>query len=229
MFKLKGQMTMFTPSHSPMANTLSDPLDSLALAQRLLHGCGWFAVCIGAALAALACWLLDGPLMSQPQWAHQVLGYFLWGRLPTLLVALFVMFRLNLYGVLHPDLGQRVLQHHISPWGLGVSCVITASMCWMWLLLVSTGLTGAAAEVLLGGHAQSLLGHLLTDSPVAPLWQGGLRLLVQSMAVAWVSFLELRFFSAQNIAPSIAFMRAMLLGGLVVVGIELADFLLFYA
>lgn len=222
-------MTSFAPPHERMTDTLSGPLDSRALAQRLLHGCGWFALCVGLAVAALASWLLDGPLMSQPQWAHQVLGYFLWGRLPTLLVALFVMFRLNLHGVLHPELGQAVLHHHISPWGLGVACVITASMCWMWLLLVSTGLTGIAVEVFLGGHAKSLLGHLLTDSSAAPLWQGGLRLLVQSMGLAWVSYFELRFLGAQNIAPSIAFMRAMLLGGLVVLGIELADFLLFFA
>ena len=222
-------MTSLTPLHSPKAQALSFPLDGQSLAQRLLHGCGWFALCVGAALAALACWLLDGPLMSQPQWAHQVLGYFLWGRLPTLLVALFVMFRLNLHGVLHPELGQAVLQHHISPWGLGVSCVITASMCWMWLLLVASGLTVLAVEVLLGGHAKSLLSHLLTDSSAAPLWHGGLRLLVQSMGLAWVSFIELRFLGAQDIAPSMAFMRAMLLGGLVVVGIELADFFLFFA
>ncbi|MFY8055876.1 MAG: hypothetical protein ACOVNN_10900 [Limnohabitans sp.] len=212
-----------------MTDTLSGPRDSRALAQRLLHGCGWFALCVGAAVAALACWLLDGPLMSQPQWAHQVLGYFLWGRLPTFLVALFVMFRLNLHGVLHPELGQAVLVHHISPWGLGVACIITAGMCWMWLLLVATGLTALATEVLLGGHAKSLLSHLLTDSSAKPLWHGGLRLLVQSMAVAWVSFIELRFLGAQDIAPSLAFMRAMLLGGLAVVGIELADFFLFFA
>jgi hypothetical protein len=49
------------------------------------------------------------------------------------------------------------------------------------------------------------------------------------MAVAWVSFIELRFLGAQDIAPSLAFMRAMLLGGLAVVGIELADFFLFFA
>lgn len=212
-----------------MTDSLSGPRDSRALAQRLLHGCGWFALCVGAAVAALACWLLDGPLMSQPQWAHQVLGYFLWGRLPTFLVALFVMFRLNLHGVLHPELGQAVLVHHISPWGLGVACIITAGMCWMWLLLVATGLTALATEVLLGGHAKSLLSHLLTDSSAKPLWHGGLRLLVQSMAVAWVSFIELRFLGAQDIAPSLAFMRAMLLGGLAVVGIELADFFLFFA
>ncbi len=212
-----------------MTDTLSGPRDSRALAQRLLHGCGWFALCVGAAVAALACWLLDGPLMSQPQWAHQVLGYFLWGRLPTFLVALFVMFRLNLHGVLHPELGQAVLVHHISPWGLGVACIITAGMCWMWLLLVATGLTALATEVLLGGHAKSLLSHLLTDSSAKPLWHGGLRLLVQSMAVAWVSFIELRFLGTQDIAPSLAFMRAMLLGGLAVVGIELADFFLFFA
>lgn len=212
-----------------MTDTLSGLRDSRALAQRLLHGCGWFALCVGAAVAALACWLLDGPLMSQPQWAHQVLGYFLWGRLPTFLVALFVMFRLNLHGVLHPELGQAVLVHHISPWGLGVACIITAGMCWMWLLLVATGLTALATEVLLGGHAKSLLSHLLTDSSAKPLWHGGLRLLVQSMAVAWVSFIELRFLGAQDIAPSLAFMRAMLLGGLAVVGIELADFFLFFA
>lgn len=212
-----------------MTDSLSGPRDSRALAQRLMHGCGWFALCVGAAVAALACWLLDGPLMSQPQWAHQVLGYFLWGRLPTFLVALFVMFRLNLYGVLHPELGQAVLVHHISPWGLGVACIITAGMCWMWLLLVATGLTALATEVLLGGHAKSLLSHLLTDSSAKPLWHGGLRLLVQSMAVAWVSFIELRFLGAQDIAPSLAFMRAMLLGGLAVVGIELADFFLFFA
>ena len=212
-----------------MTDSLSGPRDSRALAQRLMHGCGWFALCVGAAVAALACWLLDGPLMSQPQWAHQVLGYFLWGRLPTFLVALFVMFRLNLHGVLHPELGQAVLVHHISPWGLGVACIITAGMCWMWLLLVATGLTALATEVLLGGHAKSLLSHLLTDSSAKPLWHGGLRLLVQSMAVAWVSFIELRFLGAQDIAPSLAFMRAMLLGGLAVVGIELADFFLFFA
>ncbi len=212
-----------------MANALNDALNSRALALRLLHGCGWFALCIGVALATLACWLLDGPLMSQPQWAHQVLGYFLWGRLPTFLVALFVLLRLNLHGALHPELGQAVLQHHISPWGLGVACIITAGMCWMWLLLVATGLTALAAEVLLGGHAKSLLSHLLTDSSAAPLWHGGLRLLVQSMALTWVSFIELRFLGAQDIAPSLAFMRAMLLGGLAVVGIELADFFLFFA
>ncbi len=222
-------MTSFAAPHAPMTDTLSGPRDSRALAQRLLHGCGWFALCVGAAVAALACWLLDGPLMSQPQWAHQVLGYFLWGRLPTFLVALFVMFRLNLHGVLHPELGQAVLVHHISPWGLGVACIITAGMCWMWLLLVATGLTALATEVLLGGHAKSLLSHLLTDSSAKPLWHGGLRLLVQSMAVAWVSFIELRFLGAQDIAPSLAFMRAMLLGGLAVVGIELADFFLFFA
>lgn len=222
-------MTSFAHPQPPQATALSDPLDSLALTERLLHGCGWFALCTGTVLAALACGLLDGPLMAQPQWAHPVIGYFLWGRMPTFLVALFVLLRLNLHGVLHPELGQAVLQQKITPWGLGVSYIITAGVCWMWLLLVATGLTWLVAQALLGGHAQSLLSHLLTDSAAAPLWHGGLRLLVQSMALAWVSFIELRVLGAQDIAPSIAFLRAMLLGGLVVVSIELADFFLFFA
>jgi hypothetical protein len=88
--------------------------------------------------------------------------------------------------------------------------------------------------VALGGHradrprGRSTLGwtcHIIVE----PLTHRQFGLLAQSMAMAWVSFFELRFLGAQNIAPSIAFMRAMLLGGLVVLGIELADFLLFFA
>ena len=222
-------MNTFVPANTPQPEAQDEVLRSSALAQRLLHGCGWFALCVGSALAALTCWLLDGPLMAQPQWAHQVLGHFLWGRVPTLLVAWFVVLRLNLHGMLTPALVQGVLQQQLSPWGLGWACVVTATLCWMWLLLVASVLTGVGAQWVLGAHAQSLLAHVLSDSTAQPLWHAGLRLLVLAMTLAWVSFIEWRFFSAPHLAPGMAFMRAMVLGALVVLGLELADFFLFFA
>lgn len=222
-------MNTFAPSHDSHPSATDEALRSSALAQQLLHGCGWFALCVGSALAALTCWLLDGPLMAQPQWAHQVLGHFLWGRLPTLLVAWFVVLRLNLHGMLTPALGQAVMQQRLSPWGLGWACVATATLCWMWLLLVALVLTGVGAQWVLGGHVQSMLTHLLSDSTAQPLWHGGLRLWVLAMAVAWLSFIEWRFLGARQLAPGMAFMRAMVLGALGVLGLELADFFLFFA
>lgn len=222
-------MTTFVPVDASRANAMDESLRISALAQRLLRGCGWFALCVGTALAGLTCWLLDGALMAQPQWAQQVLVHFLWGRVPTLLVAWFIVLRLNLHGMLTPALVESVVQNRLSPWGLGWASVVTACLCWMWLLLVAALLTGLGTQLLLGTHAQSLLAHLLGDSASQPFWHGGLRLLVLAMAVAWVSFIEWHFLDGRQLAPGMAFMRAMTLGALGVVGLELADFFLFFA
>ena len=198
-----------------------------ALTQRLLQGCGWFALCAGSLIGLAAAWLSQGPLASQPQWADAIFSQVLMGRLPTFLVAVFVLFRLNFHWVTHPQFVQAILHNERSPWGFALASALTASLCWAWLLLSSIGLTWFFLELRMGGHAHVAFLHLLTQlSPQAWL-HDGLRLWMLAVSVAWVSFIEVRFLGAHQLEPSMALSRATVLGLLLVGGIETADFFLF--
>lgn len=207
-----------------------DPFDGLhtrALTQRLLHGCGWFAVCAGGLLGLAASWLSQGPLASQPQWADAVFSHVLMGRLPTFLVAVFVLFRLNFHWVTQPQFVQSILQNDRSPWGFALASALTASLCWAWLVLSAIGFTWFFLELRVSGHAQVAFVHLLTQLSPMSLLHDGLRLWALATCVAWVSFIEVRFLGAHQLEPSMALSRAMVMGLLLIAGIEAADFFLF--
>lgn len=213
--------------NNPLTGDPFDGLHTRALTQRLLQGCGWFALCAGGLLGFAASWVSQGPLASQPQWADVIFSQVLMGRLPTFLVAVFVLFRLNFHWVTQPQFVQAILQNERSPWGFALASALTASLCWVWILLSGIGLTWFFLELRSGGHAHVAFLHLLTQiSPLAWL-HDGLRLWVLSISVAWVSFIDVRFLGAHQLEPSMALSRATVLGLITVGGIEAADFFLF--
>lgn len=206
------------------AYVLWDGAHTRALAQRLLQGCGWFAVCIGALLAVTSAWVSHGPLASQPVLVQTVFSDILMGRGPTFLVALFVLFRLNFHWVTQPSFVQAVLHNDRSPWGVALACALAAVLCWCWLLLSTIALTGLALELQLGGHAHATFSHLLTLISPASWVHDGLRLWVIATGLAWISFIEVRFLGAHQLEPSMALSRAMVLGLIWTGSVEAADF-----
>ena len=194
------------------------------LAQKFLRGCGWFAVLVGGAAGLGFSWLsVHESTRLDPQITRELFNHVLLGRLPTLLVAAFVLLRVNFQLATDAGLARRL--HDGRQTGAYVmACTVACLMAWMWFFL--SVLAGSWLGMMQGfsGYGQSVWESFWGEFRFFYIAHAGLRMLLLAGFLSLLAFLEVRFLQAHEGQTHRMMSRAMTLGMLSIIGIEVADF-----
>lgn len=196
----------------------------LDLAHKFLRGCGWFAVIVGG-FAGLGFSLLSvyESARLDPQISREVFNHLLLGRLPTLLVAAFVLLRVNFQLATDAGLARRL--HDGRQTGAYVmACALACLTAWMWFFL--SVLVGSWLGMMYGfsGYGQAVWESFWGAFEWTFLAHAGLRMLLLAACLSLLAFLEVWFLQAHQGQSHRMMSRAMTLGMLTIIGIEVADF-----
>ena len=196
----------------------------LDLAQKFLRGCGWFAVLVGGFAGLAFSWFsVHESAQLDPQISREIFNHLLLGRLPTLLVAAFVLLRVNFQLATDAGLARRL--HDGRQTGAYVlACALACLTAWMWFFL--SVLAGSWLGMMYGfsGYGQAIWASFWGAFPWTYLAHAGLRMLLLSAFLSLLAFLEVRFLQAHQGQSHRMMSRAMTLGMLTIIGIEVADF-----
>jgi hypothetical protein len=202
----------------PFGSTFSD------LTQTFLLGCGWFALLLGGALGlAFAIATQSGALAIDPEWSRQLFAHLMLGRLPTLLVACFVLLRINFQFATGAELVRGLFER--KKFGAYVlACVLTTMLAWSWFFL--SVLAGSWLGFM---HSFSGLGQLFWESYLVEfqflqLFHAAFRMLLLSLCLCLLALFEIKFLSTQPDQLHQMMSRTTIFGVLVILGIESLDF-----
>ena len=196
----------------------------LELAQKFLRGCGWFAVIVGGLSGLAFAWLsVHEATRLDPQISRELFNHLLLARLPTLLVAAFILLRVNFQ--LATDVGLARRLHDGRQTGAYVmACALACLTAWMWFFL--SVLAGSWLGMMYGfsGFGQTVWESFWGKFPFTYLAHAGLRMLLLAAGLSLLAFLEIRFLQAHEGQKHRMMSRATTLGMLAIIGIEVADF-----
>ncbi len=194
------------------------------LAHQFLRGCGWFAVLVGglagmafSVIAAHESGVLD-PAISRELFSHVLLG-----RLPTLLVAAFVLLRVNFQLATDAGLARR-LHEGRQTGDYVLACALACVVAWMWFFLSVMAGSWLGMMHSLSGYGQTVWESFWVEFQYPYIIHAGVRMLLLAGCLSLLAFLEIRFLQAHEGKTHLMMSRAMTLGVLLIIGIEVADF-----
>jgi hypothetical protein len=213
--------------HTTFANSGAVPVVGpvfVYLAQTFLSGCGWFAILLGGALGlSFGIVTQTGVLPLDPEWSRQLFSHLLLGRLPTLLVAAFVLLRVNFQLATDAQFLQVLFEH--KKFGAYVlACVLVSMLAWSWFFL--SVLAGSWLGMMLGlsGFGQLTWETHLVEFQFAQLLHAAFRMLVLALGLSLLTFVEIKFLSMQPDQMHLMMSRTTIFGVVMILGIELLDF-----
>ncbi len=194
------------------------------LAQKFLRGCGWFAVIVGGTAGLGFSWLsLHESARLDPQISRELFNHLLLGRLPTLLVAAFVLLRVNFQLATDAGLARRL--HEGRQTGAYVmACAVACLTAWAWFFLSVLGGSWLGMMHGFSGYGQAIWESFWGTFRFMYIAHAGLRMLLLAAFLSLLAFLEVRFLQAHEGQNHRMMSRAMTLGMLTIIGIEAADF-----
>ncbi len=194
------------------------------LAHQFLRGCGWFAVLVGGAagvvfsvIAVHESGVLD-PAVSRELFTHALLG-----RLPTLLVAAFVLLRVNFQLATDAGLARRLYDGRQTE-AYVLACALACVVAWMWFFLCVLAGSWLGMMQGLSGYGHTVWESFWIEFQYRYIVHAGVRMLLLAASLSLLAFLEIRFLQAHEDATHLMMSRAMTLGVLLIIGIEVADF-----
>lgn len=214
-------------SHSAFANSGADLVLGpafLHLTQTFLLGCGWFAILLGGLLGlTFGVVTQTGDLAIDPTWSRQLFAHLLLGRLPTLLVAAFVLLRVN-FQLATDAQWVQVLFVHKKFGAYVLACVVASMLAWAWFFL--SVMAGSWLGIM---HSFSGFGQLVWESHLGEfqfvqLLHAAFRMLVLALGLSLLTLVEIKFLSMQADQMHLMMSRTTILGVVMILGIELLDF-----
>ncbi len=198
------------------------------LVESFYRGATWFGVCVGGGIGLCFGLLLHIVLASQPTLAHQILAHVMLGKLPTLLVALYMLLRISFLMQTDSVESQHVQSSALHPLAHSCACVAAVSVAWaMFMVWVSAGYVLGLAWGF-PGQVQALVDALIDDMDLWLL----LRALVRMLGLGWVLALSTAFEARWLMSPhhdrSLAMMRSMFWGSVCIAAVEAADVYIFW-
>lgn len=199
-----------------------------SLAERFYQGATWFAVCVGGMLGVCFGVFLHGLLASQPVLAHQILGHVMLGKLPTLLVAIFLLLRISFLMQTQSAVSQQLQSGSLHPITHGSACVMAAVLAWaVFMICVIAGYV-LGLEGAFPGQVQALVDDLIADTDPSLLLRAVSRMAGLGLVLALNSAIEARWLMTAENDRSLAMMRSILWGFVCVVGVEALDVYIFW-
>ncbi|MFM7026162.1 MAG: hypothetical protein ACKOWC_08935 [Limnohabitans sp.] len=196
------------------------------IAHKFLRGCGWFALLVGGVSGAAFAWLSQHESgVLDPQISRQIFTHVLLGRMPTVLVAAFVLLRVNFQLATDPGLARRLHDGHLTA-DYVLACALACVMAWAWFFLSVLAGSWLGMVQALSGYGQVVWESFWTEFEFRYLAHAGARMLMLAASLSALTFFEVRFLQAHEEPSHQMMSRAMTLGMLVIVGIEVADFFL---
>ncbi|PIT71462.1 hypothetical protein B9Z42_14975 [Limnohabitans sp. B9-3] len=196
----------------------------LNLTQTLLLGCGWFAILLGGSLGlAFAIATQSGVLAIDPEWSRQLFAHFMLGRLPTLLVACFVLLRVNFQFATDAELVQGLFER--NKFGAYVlACILATMLAWSWFFLSVLVSSWLGFMHSFSGFGQIFWESYLVEFQFSQLLHAAFRMFVLSLSLCLVTLFEIKFLSTQPDQLHQMMSRTTIFGVLMILGIELLDF-----
>lgn len=196
----------------------------LDTAQKFLRGCGWFALVFGGLAGLVFAWLSQHESgVLEPQIGQQLFTHVLLGRLPTWLVASFVLLRVNFQLATDTGLARRLHDGHQTGAYI-MACALASVIAWMWFFLSVLAGTWLGMVPADPGYGQTVWAALWSAFEFQYLAHAGARMLMLAASLSVLTFLEVRFLQAHEGPNHPMMSRAMTLGMLTIIGIEVADF-----
>lgn len=197
------------------------------LVESFYRGATWFGVCVGGGLGLCFGLLLHTWLASQATLAHHLLGHVMLGKLPTLLVALYMLLRISFLMQTDSVESQQVQSSALNP--LAHSCACVAAVWVAWAMFMVWVIAGYVLGLAWGfpGQVQALVDALIDDTDLWLLTRAGVRMVV----LGWVLSLSTAFEARWLMSPhdrSLAMMRSMLWGSVCIAAVEAGDVYIFW-
>lgn len=196
----------------------------LDIAQKFLRGCGWFSLIVGGLAGMAFAWLSQHESgVLEPEISRQLFTHVLLGRMPTLLVAAFVLLRVNFQLATDTGLARRLHEGHQTG-AYVAACAMACVMAWMWFFL--SVLSGSWLGMVQSdpGYGYRVWASFWTEFELDYLAHAGARMLLLATGLSLLTFLEVRFLRTHEGQNHHMMSRAMTLGVLLIIGIEVADF-----
>ena len=196
---------------------------TFTLAHNFLRGCGWFALIFGGALGLVFSLVsVHESGVLDPGVGRELFTHLLLGRLPTLLVAAFVLLRVNFQLATDAGLARRVYDGRQTS-AYALACILACLMAWMWFFM--SVLAGSWLGMMLGlsGYGQSAWESYWIDFKYAYFIHAGIRMLLLAVCLSLLAFVEIKVLRSHEESRHLMMSRAMALGMLLIIGIEVAD------
>lgn len=196
-----------------------------AHAEQFLAGCGWFAVVVGGGMGWCFGWYSQHQSgVIDPEFLRQLFTHGLLGRLPTLLVAAFVLLRVN-FQMATDQRVQRV-------WGGGdealsyvLACGMTCILAWVWFFLAVLGGAWLGMMQSHAGYGHGAWASYWVGFEFHALAHAALRMLSLAAGLSVLTFFELRLLKTHQERGHAMMSRSMIVGMLLIVAIEVLDLL----
>ena len=198
------------------------------LVESFYRGATWFGVCVGGGIGLCFGLLLHTVLASQPMLAHQILGHVMLGKLPTLLVAIYLLLRISF--LMQTD-GVDAVQAQTSAWhpfAHSGACVTAACVAWaMFMVWVIAGYVLGLAWGF-PGQVQALVDAWIDDTDLWLVLRSWMRMVGLGWVLALSTAIEARWLMAPDQDRSLAMMRSMLWGAVCIAAVEALDVYIFW-
>ena len=194
-------------------------------AHQFLAGCGWFALIVGGGLGLVfGLYAHQQSGLLDPSYLKEIFSHVLLGRLPTVLVAAFVLLRVN-FQMATDHTFEHVWTQTRHSLTYVVACGVTCMLAWMWFFLA----------VLIGSWLGMMQSHAGFGQGVWEAYWGefefqywlhaGLRMLLLAAALSGLTYFEIKLLKSHQNWDSHMMSRSMTVGMVIIVGIEVLDLL----
>jgi len=194
------------------------------LAHQFLRGCGWFAVLAGGGAGIVFSMIaVHESGVLNPSIGRELFTHVLLGRLPTLLVAAFVLLRVNFQLATDAGLARR-LHDGRQTRAYAFACAMVCLVAWIWFFL--SALAGSWLGMMQGlsGYGQTVWESYWVEFQYSYIVHAGFRMLLLAACLSLLAFVEIRFLQAHEGNTHLMMSRAMTLCVLLIIGIEVTDF-----
>lgn len=194
-----------------------------ARANRFLAGCGWFALLVGGGLGlGFGVYSQSHAGMLEPDWLSQIFSHVLLGRLPTILVAAFVLMRVN-FQIATDQSFQHVWSGADQGLAYMLACGVTCMLAWAWFFLAVLGGTWLGMMHSHAGFGQTVWESYWGEFEWAFLLHACVRMLMLALCLSALTFVEIKLLKTHRDDGHTMMSRAMTLGMAMIAGIELLD------
>lgn len=196
---------------------------TFSLTQNFLRGCGWFSLIFGGAIGVVFSLVsVHESGVLAPSVGRGLFTHLLLGRLPTLLVAAFVLLRINFQLATDVGLARRLFEGRKTAAYAG-ACILACLVAWIWFFLSVLGGSWLGMMLGLSGDGHGVWESYWIDFQYADFIHAAIRMILLAFCLSLLAFIEIHVLQSHQDSAHLMMSRAMTLGMLLIIAIEVAD------